>query len=514
MKIFSTSAYALVFFMSLSASLPAFAQKSQDRLRFAFLEATQSVDNYTDPKPENKFLAYGIFDNLIAYDEDAHQYGPLLAKTFKRVDDKTFEFELRDDVVWQDGEKFDADDVVYTINWIVDPATKLRFKSNWDLIAGAEKLGTHKVRVTTKEPTPNAFETLAYETNIYPEHLHKPLADKEAFGVKPIGTGMYRVTQVDRNNGNILIKNKDYKLASAAKPSSNIGRIEIIPVPDEGTQMAHFLRGDIHLVRNTPLEQAQELAKNPQYAMTLAQSISYLYMSFDAAGRSGLKPLQDVRVRKAMLMAINGEEVYRIRAGKHPLPRGVPDALCWKFQEGCDYTARLPAYDPEGAKKLLAEAGYADGFDIQISTFNSTRDMAEVVTGHLRKIGIRASVDGLTFVAYRNKQTDGKLNALVSGWSAGAGPDISRTLNFFFEDGPRDYFRNPRLHELARVGLTTIDESKRKTAVRELMDTTTEMAYAIPVAPIPLVFLHINDLKITGLAYDAFGIRPSDLNWK
>ena len=147
----------LAIAVAVAFATPVSAQKSKDTLRMAFLEATQSVDNYTDPKPEAKFVSFGIFDNLVAYDEDKHQYGPLLAKTFKRIDDKTFEFELRDDIKWHDGESFDADDVVYTIGWLIDPKTKLRFKSNWDLIGGVEKLGERKVRVTTKEPAPNAF---------------------------------------------------------------------------------------------------------------------------------------------------------------------------------------------------------------------------------------------------------------------------------------------------------------------------------------------------------------------
>jgi peptide/nickel transport system substrate-binding protein len=248
--------------------------------------------------------------------------------------------------------------------------------------------------------------------------------------------------------------------------------------------------------------------------MTLAQSLSYLYLLFDAAGRSGLKPMQDIRVRKAMMMAVNGEEVYRIRTGKHPLPRGLIESMCWKVQEGCDYSAKPPAYDPAGAKKLLAEAGYADGFDIQITTFNSTKDMAEVVVGQLRKVGIRASVDALTFVAYRKKQADGKLNALANAWSAGSSADISSTVNFFYDPGPRDYFQDPELHKLARLTLTTVDPDKRKQAMRGLMDRTTEQAYMYPIAPIPLVFLHIADLKINDLRYDAYGIQPSDLNWK
>jgi peptide/nickel transport system substrate-binding protein len=140
--------------------------------------------------------------------------------------------------------------------------------------------------------------------------------------------------------------------------------------------------------------------------------------------------------------------------------------------------------------------------------------MAEVVAGHLRKVGVRASVEGLTFVAYRQKQSDGKLQSIVSGWSTGSGPDVASTLNFFFDPGPRDYFQDPKMHELARIGLTTIDETKRKAAVRELMDRATTEAYVIPVAPIPLVFLHSSDIKISNLAYEAFGLRPSDINWR
>jgi peptide/nickel transport system substrate-binding protein len=349
---------------------------------------------------------------------------------------------------------------------------------------------------------------------MFPKHVHEPLAEKEVFGTKPVGTGMYKVLQVDRNTGFALQKNTDYKHGGEGKPASNVGKLNILPIPDFGTQTAQFMVGNVNLLRNVPLEQAEELAKNPAYTLTLAQSLSYLYMSFDAAGRSGLKPLQDVRVRKALMMAVNREEVYKIRTGDRPLPRGVPEALCWKFQIGCGYTAELPKYDPEGAKKLLAEAGYPNGFNIALSTFNSTRDMAEVVSGHLRKIGVRASVDSLTFTAYRSKQADGKLNSLVSGWSAGGQPDVSNTLDFFFEPGARDYFQDPELHKLRQIGLTEIDETKRKEAVTKLMDASTERAYAIPIAPIPLIFLHSSDIVISGNSFAAFGIMPSYINWK
>src|SRR5690606_4763987 len=107
----------------------AYAQKSQDKLTIAFLEATQSVDPFMDPKPENDFMSNGIFDTLIAYDEKKYRFAPLLAKSWKMVDPKTIEFELRNDVKWHDGQAFDADDVVHTLGYLTDPNVKLRFKA-------------------------------------------------------------------------------------------------------------------------------------------------------------------------------------------------------------------------------------------------------------------------------------------------------------------------------------------------------------------------------------------------
>lgn len=492
---------------------PALAQKSKDTLRFAFQRETKALDSIQDAGIHTAFTQPAVFDTLMAYNEKTQSFEPSLAKSWTRVSPTVTEFELRDDVKWQDGEAFDADDVVYTFGWATAPDTKLRNKADWEMLS-AEKIDAHKVRIRSKYPMPNMLEILALRVFMFPEHVHKPLADKETFGTKPVGTGMWRATQVDRNLGDIFLKNPNYKHGGKAKPPSNIGRVDVIPVPDEGTQMAHFLRGDIHLLRNTPLEQAEEMAKDPRYAMTLAQSLSYLYILFDAAGRSGLKPMQDIRVRKAMMMAIKTDDVYRIRTGKHPLPRGLIESMCWKVQEGCDYSVKPPAYDPEGAKKLLAEAGYKDGFEIQLTTFNSTKDMAEVVVNQLRKVGIRASVDAQTFVSYRKKQADGKLNGLVNAWSAGSSADISSTINFFYDAGPRDYFQDPELQAFAKAALSAMDPAKRKDAMRGLMDRTTEQAYAMPIAPIPLVFLHIADLKINELRYESYGIQPSDINWK
>ena len=122
------------------AATPATAQKSKDTLRIAFREPIRSVDFTTNPGPEGGAPARVIFDTLVYYDDAKRAFKPLLAKSWKQIDSKTLEFTLRDDVKFHDGSDFDADDVVYTVNWLADPKNKFRAKSRFLWVAKAEKL--------------------------------------------------------------------------------------------------------------------------------------------------------------------------------------------------------------------------------------------------------------------------------------------------------------------------------------------------------------------------------------
>src|SRR5690606_19412399 len=104
--------------------------------------------------------------------------------------------------------------------------------------------------------------------------------------------------------------------------------------------------------------------------------------------------------------------------------------------------SKPPAYDLDAAKKLLAEAGYANGFDVELSATPGSQGLAEAVAGELRKIGVRATVDRITWAGYRDKQRSGKLQVLISLWTSGGLADASSPLGFHFAAGPRDYARD------------------------------------------------------------------------
>ena len=341
----------------------AHAQKSKDTLRHLISLPVATVDNYFDPRPEVQFLEEAAYDNLLNYDGKKNDFSPLLAKSWKTVNDTTYEFILRDDVKWSDGEKFTADDVVYMFNWLIDPATKLRFKSNWDFIAKIEKTGPYSVRMTTKQPTPHALARLTAQSVIMPAHVHGKLDNKELFGAKPVGTGPYRFTQVDKNKGVIAELRSDYPQANNAKRKPTIGKLDVRAVGDMGSQVAEFITGNVDIIRDVPIDQAEDLAKDPRFAATGVDPIAITYFLLDMKGRTGNKALTDVRVRQAINYAIDVGPILKLTGG-NIINLKQPPAMCSTEQRGCGYARPQYKHDPAMAKKLLAEAGYANGFDL------------------------------------------------------------------------------------------------------------------------------------------------------
>jgi len=500
------------------AVAPAYAQKSKDTISIPMIEPIPGVDDYLHGNPENEFYSIAVFDRLISFDEQTNDYVPTLAKSWKRIDERTLEFELRDDVKFHDGAPFTADDVVYTVNWLVDPQVKIRNKNNYDWMKSAEKLGPHKVRIVEVQPTAIDEAQLARSVYILPAHLHGKLGlnEKQPFGMKPVGTGMFIATEVDSNKGVFLKKNPNYKHGGSANPVGNVGNLNLLFVPDQDVRIAKFLVEEVQLLaRQVTVDQLDELTKKPGVVGKVVQGPSIAYMALDARGRAGQKALTDVRVRRALFMAINRKDLVTLVSGEHEIDR-VPEAMCWKDQVGCDYTQLPPPYDPEGAKKLLAEAGYPNGFDLELATFNtSVSDTAVAVAGHLNKIGVRAKVREYTIAATRLAQRDNKVQAAVFGYPMGNIPDVARSNAYFFGAIPaEDYHGDQQVRAWSDEMDRIADPAQRKALGRKLFDRVTEQAYIMPVAPRPVPMVHRDSITITGSRYITMGFHPGGLNWK
>ena len=194
-----------------------------------------------------------------------------------------------------------------------------------------------------------------------------------------------------------------------------------------------------------------------------------------------------------------------------------PEAFCAKQQRGCGFSVAQPAYDPALAKKLLAEAGYANGFDLEIVARPGPGEtIAKAMTGQLRAIGIRASANIVSFADYRNIQEDGKQQALVSGWGGGNVPDVSSSLAFLFEPGGRDYHGNQTWFDLAEAASKEMNDTKRRDIVRRLSDDVTQQGYMTMAASSPIVWAHSKDIVIDpdNQPFFGYGLTMGELSWK
>ncbi|MDB5407277.1 MAG: hypothetical protein JWL84_2189 [Rhodospirillales bacterium] len=499
----------------LLGAAPAGAQKAKDTLRVAFTDPISTILDMEDPKPETRITTGAVFDWLICYDRNSRSFAPLLAKSWSQIDDRTIEFVLRDDVVFHDGSKLTADDVVYTLSWAIDPQNKLRYAAG-DLawLEHAEKVDDYRVRVIAKEPTPLALVRLAISAPILPAKLHASYETKSDFGRKtPIGTGPYKVASFDSSAGIVLVRNDDYKLASNCRQGASIGRIQALPILDLQTQVAQLTVGGIDLLHTSSKDTADLLASNPLLAVTASQGMSYVYISIDAIGRSGNAALGDLKVRQALAQAMDREMVARSVLPGSDAVHAI-DALCLPNQLGCDFSTKPPPYDPAAAKRLLTEAGYPDGFDVEITAFTGNYSLAEALSGEFRKIGVRARVDKVTFGTYRQKEVAGKIQILAGSWSASGLPDVSATVDKYFDGGPRDYWRDTAIAKLAKDGLTTLDEGKRRAIYRELFDRVNEQSYVVPIANRPDAFVHTRDLQIGLGVINPYGAALTEMSWK
>jgi peptide/nickel transport system substrate-binding protein len=491
---------------------PAFAQKSKDTLRFPLQGTPSLLDRYLETGPFANSWEPSVFDNLLGFDSATGAFVPMLAKSWTQPDPVTYVLELRDDVKWHDGHGFDADDVVYTLNYLIDPEVTLRFKSNWAWIKSVERLGPYTVRITAKEPVPYGMMWLAYSTPMYPKHLHGPLANKQDFGAHPVGTGPYRITRLDKN-GIVAERYADYR-PGPAKPGGTIGRIVAEPILDNGTLVASLLAGKIDLAEDLPHDQAAALRASGEFEVTLAPpSIGYTFMGFPTTGWASLPALGDVRVRLAIAKAIDRKALVdagygEVEKGLEPMP-----GLCSKEQLGCGFTKAYPDHDPAGARKLLAEAGYPDGFEVVISTFRIPTNVAEAtaVAGMLRRVGIRATVSSHLIVNRVQLISQGKVQIGYYGWSGGGMFEVSPQIVRFF-DGNEAI--DPVLTKMGGETFSIMDDAQRRVAVAKVMDYANEHAYAFPMVPSRVIYTHTKEVELKTKAMRATQVYTHEFGWK
>jgi peptide/nickel transport system substrate-binding protein len=237
-----------------------------------------------------------------------------------------------------------------------------------------------------------------------------------------------------------------------------------------------------------------------------------MYVTLDAAGRSDSKVMTDQRVRKAFMEAIDRKEL-----AKTVIPGGqiaeLLDGICVPADVGCVSSTKPPDYNPEDAKKLLAEAGHKDGFDLELDVHEPLAEIGQAVAGMLRKVGIRASVRTLPLTLYVRLRGEGKFTAFLGFYPTNAQPDMDNIMDFFF-DGNRDYWgADPVIKEAQKLGAVEKDIEKRGDIYKKAIDQVNNKNDILPVADLPMVFIHTKDVVVNENPLTPINTDVNDFHW-
>src|SRR3984893_8700362 len=289
--------------MTLAMAAPALAQKSADTLRITWRDAIPDVDPYYNSQRTGMVVAFHAFDCLVYRDPVTMEMKPALATSWKQVDATTIDFTLREGVTFQNGDRFTADDVVYTINDIIHDK-QVAIPAYYTSYAGAEKIDHFHVRLKLTGVSPAVMEYLAMVTPIWPKAYREKIG-ADAYAHAPIGTGPYRITKVD-GTSEIDMERYDGYYAGSPKGRPAIRYIKIHEVPDATTELTELLGGKADWIWGYNADQFANIARMPNLDAVRSGTMRVHFMTIDGAGRSGAdNPLTKLKVRQAGLFAID-----------------------------------------------------------------------------------------------------------------------------------------------------------------------------------------------------------------
>lgn len=483
-------------------------------------EPTSIDPHYHNLGPNNQ-IAQHIFSRLVEQDEK-QRLTPGLATSWKAINETTWEFKLRKDVKFHDGSDFNADDVMFTmVRAPAHPNARSSFKL-YSHGGGKEykKIDDYTIQVTTPRPYPLMATDLSTVHIVSNEIGDETWEGEFNNGNAAIGTGPYKL--VNWTKGEVLSLER-YEGYHAEKPMWD--KVEIKPIKSAPSRLAALLAGDVDFIDSVPTIDISRLKKDPNLSLSQGVSNRVIYLHLDqhrdvapfTTAKDGSEipnPFKDVRVRRAISKAINRDliidrvmEGVAIKAGQL-LPEGF---------FGRSDKLKPEAYDPEGAKKLLVEAGYPDGFKTTLfgpnDRYINDAKIVEAIAQMLSRIGIDTTPDTMPKSVYfkraKNRGPDNppEFGFVLVGWGSGTGEPSSplkSLLATYNKDkglgsSNRGLHSNPEMDKVLEDALATVDDAKRA----ELLAKATEIGIGQDVGIIPLHYQVNTWAAKKGLKYTA-----------
>lgn len=503
-RLWSALAAALIATSLLPA---AHAGKADDTLRLPADQVLPDIDPYFNNELLGSIVGQHVWDTLVTRDAATGQFKGQLATAWRVIDDTTVEFDLRRGVKFHNGQPFTADDVVYTINFIANPASGVTNQRNVNWLKGAQKIDDFKVRLSFKAPFPPYLEYLAIPIVIHP-HAYYAKEGRKGQNIKPVGSGPYRITRYEPGKSILMERNPDY-YAGSPKSGAKIGKIEISFIPDVQTQIANLMTGNADLLTTTVgRDMVENIAMNPALQVFTVPTMRLNFLQFNVLDTTANPVLKDISVRKAVMHAIDREAIAKATMGKGYT---LPGAFCYRDQFGCTDKG-VPAYEysPKKAKDLLAQAGVTKA-EVTLNAFHS-REAAEMIQGYLNKAGIRTNLVYEQYPAVREKQRKGTSGITFASWGSYSINDVSAILPVYFGMEGDDTARDKEIAKPVADAGNSMDSAQRAKDYAQALQLIGERALMFPMYSVGRNFPATKDLSFG--KQDSDRIRVWEMSWK
>jgi peptide/nickel transport system substrate-binding protein len=493
-------ALAAIFAVALVA-LPAGAAT----LRWSSQGDYLTADPHGQNEGLNNLINAEIYERLTARDRKLGLI-PALATSWESTGPRTWRFHLRRGVVFHDGSPLTADDVVYSFNRARLPTSNFKV---FALPAGTpRKIDDYTVELETDRPTPAAVLlenvnaiNIASRAWCEKHGVARPQdftnAEETYASRNANGTGPYILVKREAEIATVLRKNPKWWGLAEKRFEGNVDEIVYRPIKSDATRMAALVTGELDLVLDPPLQDIPRLKRDDKIRVIEGPENRVIFLVMDQerdelkySSLKGRNPFKDLRVRQALYAAIDVDAIHAqvMRGQSRPTGAMIP-APSATFPE---LEPRLLPFDPQRAKRLLAEAGYPNGFEIGLlcpnNRYVNDERICTAIAGMFAKIGIRVRLDAIPRAQFFQRVDQFDVSLHLYGWGGAAtDPGFTLTPVIHGRDGKGrgDFnsgrYRDEALDRLIDAVETELDPEKRRAMMLEAFQRVRSQVYTVPL---------------------------------
>ena len=486
---------ATALFVALSA---AGVVASAQTVRIANQGDALSMDPHSLNESLQLSVTGNVYEPLVGRNKDL-SLTPMLATSWKQTSPTVWRFELRKGVQFHDGTPFTADDVVFSLARTQVEGSDM--KSYTNDFKEVRKIDSHTVEIETKTPFPILPDVLSLvyimskkwcETNqaTVPVDRRKGVENTASF--KANGTGPFRVRERQPNVRTVFTRNGSYW----GKIEGNVTEVVFTPIGNDATRVAALLSGEVDVMEPVPVQDIDRVNSSANTRAITGPELRTIFLGMDQkrdellySNVKGKNPFKDKRVRQAFYQAIDIEGIKKtvMRGASNPSAQLVGPGINGFQPE----MKRLP-YDVEAAKKLMAEAGYPNGFEVSMNCPNdryvNDGRICQTVAANLSRINVKINLQAETKGTYFPKVLRRDTSFYMLGWTP-ATYDAHNVMNAIMrcvDDKGAGQFNlgaycNPKVDELTLKVQAETDKDKRNAYIKEAFDL-----HAADVGHIPL----------------------------